>query len=339
MLDLPGIRTFRLQPNRVSCDGDGLFVGSVALLRAGATSPGAASWTVRPEGELNEELSACYGLPIDVASKSGGLASVARALDQGNLALATVAALLLKFPDPPVAEKALFSSHDRLRLAADLIWSGLLKGDWDPHKHPRTGASPNRGWFAIVEEKTKAPKIGSPASREIEAARKLIAKAKEKAEEEEGLARLGRAGKIVALLLETLEEIVPTPANPGEDQALERQRIFGLARSFFDSPKTLEELQAPSDDNFGYDNHHMVNQNDANVAKKELVKFGQAAIDADSNLVSIPRLKHWLVTAWYNSKYPGDPEGRLRRDVISEKSFDEQREIGLEQLRAVGVLK
>ena len=79
--------------------------------------------------------------------------------------------------------------------------------------------------------------------------------------------------------------------------------------------------------------------NDANVAKKELVKFGQAAIDADSNLVSIPRLKHWLVTAWYNSKYPGDPEGRLRRDVISEKSFDEQREIGLEQLRAVGVLK
>jgi hypothetical protein len=83
----------------------------------------------------------------------------------------------------------------------------------------------------------------------------------------------------------------------------------------------------------------MVNQNDANVAKKELVKFGQAAIDADSNLVRIPRLKHWLVTAWYNSKYPGDPEGRLRRDVLSEKSFDEQREIGLEQLRAVGVLK
>jgi hypothetical protein len=119
MLDLPGIRTFRLQPNRVSCDRDGLFVGSVALLRAGAMSPATTFWTVRPEGELNAELSVCYGLPVDIASKSGGLVSVARALNQGNLALATVAALLLKFPDPPVAEKALFSSDDRLRLAAD----------------------------------------------------------------------------------------------------------------------------------------------------------------------------------------------------------------------------
>src|ERR1700722_10243816 len=106
MLDLPGFHTFRLRPNRVSCDRDGLFVGSVALLRANPISSAAASWTVRPAGELNEDLSACYGLPIDIASKSGGLASVARALNQGNLALATVAALLLKFPDPPVAEKA-----------------------------------------------------------------------------------------------------------------------------------------------------------------------------------------------------------------------------------------
>jgi hypothetical protein len=335
MLDLPGIRTFRLQPNRVSCDRDGLFVGSVALLRAGAMSPATTFWTVRPEGELNAELSVCYGLPVDIASKSGGLVSVARALNQGNLALATVAALLLKFPDPPVAEKALFSSDDRLRLAADLIWGGLLKGDWDPDKHPRTGGPPNRGWFGIVDEKTKVPKLGSPASREIEATRTLIARTREK----KNFAYAGRAGKIVALLLETLEEIMPTPANPGEDQALERQRIFGLARTFFDPPKTLEELQAPSDDNFGYDNHHMVNQNKANVAKKELVKFGQAALDADSNLVRIPRLKHWLVTAWYNEKDPDDPEERLRRDVISEKSFDEQREIGLKLLRDVGVLK
>jgi hypothetical protein len=335
MLDLPGIRTFRLQPNRVSCDGRGLFVGSVALLRADATSSPAASWRVRPEGELNEELSSCYGLPIDIASKTGGLASVARALSQGDLALATVAALLLKFPDPPVAEKALFSSNDRLRLAAELFWSGLLKGDWDPDKHPRTGEPPNRAWFAIVDEKTKVPKIGSPASREIEATRTLIAKAEEKRR----LARAGKAVKIVVLLLETLEEIMPTPANLGEDQALERQRIFGLARTFFDPPKTLEELQAPSDDNFGYDNHHMVNQNDANIAKKELVKFGQAAIDAESNVVRIPRLKHWRITAWYNEKDPDDPEGRLRREVISEKSFDEQRKIGIERLRAVGVLK
>jgi hypothetical protein len=336
MLDLPRTRTFRLQTNRVACDGAGLFVGSVALLHAGKEPSGAASWTVRPEVELNEELSACYGLPIDVTLKIGGLASVAKALNQGNLAMAAIAALLLQFPDPPVAEKAWSPSDDRSQLAIELIWSGLLKGDWDPDKHPRIGEPPNRGWFAPVDEKLKLPQIGSPSSRAIKAARDFIARAEEK----KTLARAGKAGKIAALLLEAFEEFGPTPLNVGEDQALERQRIFGLARTYFDPPKTLEELQAPpTDDNFGYDIHHIVEQNPSNIEKRELVKFGQAVLDADNNLVRIPRLRHWLITAYYNEKDATDPEGRLRRNVIKEKSFDEQREIGLERLRAVGVLK
>jgi hypothetical protein len=79
---------------------------------------------------------------VDVASKRNGLMGIARALDRGDLALAKIAVLLLRFPDPPCLVKG-SPKPGSLELAALLFESGLLKGDWDESKHPRTGTPPN----------------------------------------------------------------------------------------------------------------------------------------------------------------------------------------------------
>ena len=106
---------------------------------------------MRPSDELERDLGACYGLPIDVAAKREGLAGVARALERGEMPLAKIAALLLRFPDPPSLAKDA-PERGSLELAARLFESGLLK-EWDELKHTRTGTAPNRAWFAVKPDK------------------------------------------------------------------------------------------------------------------------------------------------------------------------------------------
>jgi hypothetical protein len=137
---------YRLGDDGVRCDARGLFVGETAMLARSLSAGGRAVWSVRQAEALERELSASYGWPVDVAGKCGGLAVIASALERGDLALAKIAALLLRFPDPPSLTKDGVSSGS-WEVAGRLLASGLLK-DWDPSKHPRTGEPPNRGWFA-----------------------------------------------------------------------------------------------------------------------------------------------------------------------------------------------
>ena len=87
----------------------------------------------------------------------------------------------------------------------------------------------------------------------------------------------------------------------------------------------------------------MVQQNDINVAKSprdvHIEKFGRNVIDAPNNIVWIPRVKHSLITDWYNSKDPKDPRGRLRREVVGEMNYDAQYQDALTTLRMFGVLQ
>ena len=110
---------------------------------------------VRPRNEAEGELTALYGLPIDLSGKQGGLATVAGALERGDAALAAVAAVLLGFPDPPGLAKDA-PARGAVELAAQLFASGLLK-DWDPAQHPRVGEKPNPGWFAAKPVDPNAP--------------------------------------------------------------------------------------------------------------------------------------------------------------------------------------
>ena len=93
----------------------------------------------------------------------------------------------------------------------------------------------------------------------------------------------------------------------------------------------------------GHDQHHLVQQNPSNVAKSpediRVDKFGRNALDVPSNLVWIPRSKHQLITAYYNSIDPNYLLGRLRPQVVAEMDFKAQRREALATLKKFGVLQ
>jgi hypothetical protein len=129
-----------------------------------------------------------------------------------------------------------------------------------------------------------------------------------------------------------------------QNMALTALRARADAEACKDPPKTLTELQAPPTENTsGYDQHHLVQQNSSNVAKSpgdvRIDKFGRNALDAPSNLVWLPRSKHQLISAYYNSIDPTDPLGRLRRQVVADMDFGAQREEALATLRRFGALQ
>jgi hypothetical protein len=160
MFAMPGLRAFSLAAEPasgvVSCGVHGVFVGDVPLLQVVGGAGVSRQWSVRPISELNEELSAQYGLPVDVAAKANALALIAAALNRGDLAMAAIATVQMQFPDPPLT-KGRETEHEIARRALELHRSRLLKF-WDPAKHPRTGTPPNPGWFA-PEDGTETPPI------------------------------------------------------------------------------------------------------------------------------------------------------------------------------------
>ncbi len=242
MQDWSRTTMFRLKMGGVMCDRDGFFVGPIALLSTRRNTAGTTTWGVRPEGELNHDLSTCYGLPIDCAAKRRGLAGVAAALDRGDISLAGIAALLLRFPDPPPVEKGHQSPDDAWALAVTLFQSSLLKANWDPSKRPRTGAAPNPGQFATVREepKTSEARRGWPPPIVNAALRNLVSVIKERPPPV-GVAALGPIADAAIVFFEVLRA---NPLNEGEDERLAAQWNANL-----DPPKTLEELQQPPSDN------------------------------------------------------------------------------------------
>jgi hypothetical protein len=166
MFAMPGVRAFSLAAERasgaVSCGAHGVFVGDIALLQAAGRAGVNRQWSVRPISELNDELSAQYGLPIDVTAKAGALALIAGAFNRGDLAMAAIATVQMQFPDPPLT-KGRETENEVARRALELHRSRLLKF-WDPAKHPRTGAPPNPGEFAPVPGGPETPPIIPAAS-------------------------------------------------------------------------------------------------------------------------------------------------------------------------------
>jgi hypothetical protein len=373
----PNLRFFRLAGGGVTCGPDGLFVGGAPMLRR-AHSDHDDAWTPRPVAERDEALAQVYGLPIDSATKQGRLEAVARALDRGDLALASIGAVLLRLPDPPALTKDA-PPRDSAELAAQLAAEGLLKADWDPSKHPRVGAPPNPGWFSS----TDAP--SPPATRDREEASSEAAGASrsgdaeppddaEAAETEEPVdvddgAQAGswtwrrvltavrqalkiageaaiRTGRFLlwsdfalkVAIEAAIDLLAANPANPDE------QRVIDQTNASFDPPKSLDELrQRPTRFRLGYERHHIIEQNSANLAKSPFAaiieKFGRAALEDPRNIVWIPRTKHELITGYFNGEDPDDPAGRIRRRVFDEMNFEDQFEAGLRAMQLFGVLQ
>ena len=337
---LPAIHFFRLSEHGVRCGTDGLAVGPTPLLRRAASG----NWEARPRDEVEAELTVLYGLPIDLSGKAGGLATVARALERGEAALAAIAAVLLGLPDPPGLAKDA-PARGSVELAAQLCASGLLK-DWDPAQHPRVGEKPNPGWFAAKPVDLNAPLPAVPAKPSLVRETLRAARGEARALIKGAVKKVVAGGRLalwaipeLKLLVETaIEILVPTPLNVGEQQVLDQIRAAA------DPPKTLEELQQPPKQNvLGYQRHHLVEQNPGNVAKSPLAaaieKFGRAALDDPSNIIWVPTLTHEQITGYYNARERSDQPGVLHRDVVDQLDFAAQRAAGLDALRKFGVLK
>ena len=136
---------------------------------------------------------------------------------------------------------------------------------------------------------------------------------------------------IVAVIVEAL--------NPGDTNMYE-VRLNAQMMAALESPKSLDELQSePTENRLGFEAHHIVEQNPENIEKRLiyeiaiLQKFGAAAIDAPSNIVWVPRMRHEDITSEYNSIDGSDPLRRRLRDVINQREFSDQRAFGLEELR------
>lgn len=142
------IHEFHLSPREsgrgISCDADGAFIGSVPLLKR-LRKNGQDAWQPRDHDEISNAIGERYGLPIDMSSKRGGLTAIANALNEGDVARAQIASVLLGIPDPPPLSKSGRSRDQTIKLIRDLHWSGLLK--WDPDEHPRwpAGAADSKG--------------------------------------------------------------------------------------------------------------------------------------------------------------------------------------------------
>ncbi len=126
------IHEFRLSPpgsgRGVSCDESGAFVGTVPLLRKFEAN-GRARWEPRDNNHLSKHLGTAFGIPIDIASKTGGLKAICNALNDGDVARAQIATVLLAIPDPPTLSKDVRSRGDMIKFIRDLYRSGMIK--WD----------------------------------------------------------------------------------------------------------------------------------------------------------------------------------------------------------------
>ena len=101
-----------------------------------------------------------------------------------------------------------------------------------------------------------------------------------------------------------------------------------------DLPKSLSELQKDVGvSKPGYEDHHIVEQTSA--ARDG---FPRDLIDSPQNLVKVPTLKHREITSWYSAANPMYG-GMTPREYLSQKSWAERWQVGIEQLIEKGVLK
>lgn len=147
------IHEFHLSPpgrgRGLSCDANGAFVGNILLLKRSLVA-GRERWEPRDSGELSKAIGASFGIPIDMSSKMGGVRAISNALNEGDVARAQIATVLLGIPDLPelpVLSKGACGPADLRKFVDELKWSGLLKADWDPDEHPRwpAGAPDSQG--------------------------------------------------------------------------------------------------------------------------------------------------------------------------------------------------
>jgi hypothetical protein len=130
----------------LSCTEDGLFLGRTPLLERRD-----GRFSARTQSELERLLSRGFGIDATLDRVMPGLGAVASALNENELCRARIAAVHLRIPEVPDALARLDMEVEDALIKTEQHAGALLRGEWDPDKHPRTGTAPNPGWFAPTD--------------------------------------------------------------------------------------------------------------------------------------------------------------------------------------------
>lgn len=139
----------------------------------------------------------------------------------------------------------------------------------------------------------------------------------------EWIGRIGRASPLVGTLFEANE------------QAEWFANYEAMTKTYHDPPETLDQLQQKALERAepGYQDHHIEEQ-----GLLESLGYSRSYIDRPDNIVRIPTLKHYDITAWYATRNP-DFGGLSPREYLKSQSAEVRRQVGLDKLIEFGVLK
>jgi hypothetical protein len=122
-------REFRLSApgsgRGVSCDANGAFIGAISLLQR-TNMHGEERWEPRDCEDLSKQLASEFDLPIDMLSKVGGLKAICNALNEGDVARAQIATVLLGIPEPPTLSNGVHTRDEMMKFIRDLHWSRMI---------------------------------------------------------------------------------------------------------------------------------------------------------------------------------------------------------------------
>ena len=331
-------------PVGVSCDENGPSLGPVRLLDKtnGVFAP-------RAEEDLDAIFGAIYGRDFSSARLRQGLAAVARALNDGQMA------------------RAIFSTQ-HLRLSsltanqASRALEILQKGDFDEEKHPR--------W----PEKTPDSQGGRFRSKDAEAARetgkelieskRVLIESFDSKTKRKMMTIFARKLLTWRILGEALTSEIPV-VNLLSDALLAKdvydaiheaieysEDIKNLSKFIDGGPYNLDDLKADRNsrnflsfdafkkidlDKFygaagdGFEWHHIVEQG----ANRET--FLPQDLQSTDNIIRLPKLLHQRITSGYASSEEG--LGQTFRKSLSGKDFGTQYQAGIEQLKKLHILK
>jgi hypothetical protein len=306
-----------------------------------------AGFEPRAVEELNGMLGRTFGRAVDCAVLLPGLLTVARALNDGDLARAMIATTFMRLP---------YLDEDEARRAAAAV--ALSKASEDDPKHPGwpKGTPGGRGGEFRPKD---ALSEGSKQIVKLDVSRRLVLRGAIR----EALLRKISPRRILRLTGEAASNAIPG-LNVAADIALitdlavmasefaTLKRDTDAAIEFIKkAPYRLEDLRVdPQDRSFGsypafkkidllkfygpagagFEYHHIVRQS----AKGEITL---AELNSTRNIIRIPRILHEEISSIY-SRRNGDANPS-RRDAIDDTSFERQFKDGLKILRDLGIIQ
>ena len=348
-LDRPG------HPQGVSCNAQGPALGPIQLL---VRTP--SGFEPRPVDELNAILGWTFARPFDSSGLSSGLQTIARALNDGNLARAMIATQQLRLPflDESQARRAQ-AAMTMLKASADDPkrpgWpagtpnslggkfrpkNGELSADARSAAVDRLNRLVRRRWIRFtLRTLLNARRFMRLARIGFEAASNAVP----------GVDVVGDTAMAVdlpyqiadtALLigefvqLKTLTDAAVQFANNGP-YTLDQLRKDPNNRSFssFDAFKKIDIIKFYGPAPPGYEYHHIVEQSAEN-------DIPASELNSTWNIVVIPKLIHEEINSEYAQSASDENGGGVTiRDSLKGKPFEEQYEQGLETMRKIGILQ